>query len=238
MSADRAEAISFGLSRTQERITDACRACGRDPAEVTLVVVTKTYPASDVALLVDLGVRDVAENRDQEARVKSAEVASLRPDAELRWHMIGQLQRNKCASVAGWADQVESVDRLALVGPLARAADARGAPLDVLVQLNLDPAPAPGRGGSRSEDLHDVAAAVAAMPSLRLRGVMGVAPLDEDPRGAFAALSLAAAGIRASWPMAGTISAGMSGDLEAAIAAGSTQVRIGSAVLGSREAGR
>jgi pyridoxal phosphate enzyme (YggS family) len=212
--------------------------CGRDPHQVNLVVVTKTYPASDVAILADLGVRDVAENKDQDGRAKSAEVRLLRTQADLRWHMIGQLQRNKCSSVARWADDVESVDRIALVEPLARTARDRTKVLDVLIQVNLDEVSTPGRGGAAPDDVDVLAAAIDRESSLRLRGVMGVAPLAGDARAAFERLGVIAAALRASYPGATVFSAGMSGDLEEAIAAGSTQVRIGSAVLGRRTAGR
>ena len=238
MSDERVHQIAAGLRDVRDRIAAACRTCGRDAQQVSLVVVTKTYPARDVAILSDLGVRDVAENKDQEGRAKAAEVRLLRPQADLRWHMIGQLQRNKCASVAGWADDVESVDRVALVEPLARSARDRTKPLDVLIQVNLDVVPVPGRGGAASDDVDLLAAAIDRESSLRLRGVMGVAPLSGDAFGAFQRLGVIAEALRASHPEAGVLSAGMSGDLEEAIAAGSTQVRIGSAVLGRRTAGR
>jgi len=255
-SPGRTAQLRSALADVNARIAAACAASGRDPAGVTLMVVTKTYPASDVAILAELGVHDIAENRDQEARVKAADLADEQRQWGFRWHMIGQLQRNKCASVAVWADVVESVDRLALVEPLARAAARRAGQLDVLVQVNLDPVPAPGRGGIPPEAALDLAAAIDAEPSLRLRGVMGVAPAKippmpdraDDPMSGigvrdiaaagFARLSAVSAQVRARWPEAVIMSAGMSGDLEAAIAAGSTQVRIGSAILGSRDAGR
>ena len=238
MSTERREEIESGLQEVRARIAAACRACGRQADDVRLIVVTKTYPASDVAILADLGVHDVAENREQEGRSKAAEVRLLRPHSDLRWHMIGQLQRNKCASVARWADDVESIDRLALVDPLARAAMGRASPLDVLIQVNLDEEVRTGRGGVGIADLDDLVAAVDRAAPLRLRGVMGVAPQAGDARAAFDRLRTAAATIVATHPDATVLSAGMSGDLEEAIAAGSTQVRIGSAVLGPRISGR
>lgn len=219
--------IAAGLDEVRARIDTAARAAGRrDP--VRLVVVTKTFPVSDLAILAALGVRDVGENRDQEARAKHA------PELPLRWHMIGQLQRNKAASVARWADVVESVDRHDLIAPLGRAAVAAGRTLDVLVQVCLDPAPTPGRGGALPTDVVDLIGMVAQEPGLRAAGVMAVAPHPGAPAEAFARLAEVAARVRAVAPEAVEISAGMSGDLEEAIEHGATQVRVGGAVLGPR----
>jgi pyridoxal phosphate enzyme (YggS family) len=196
-----------------------------------LVVVTKTFPADDVAVLVDLGIQHVGENRDQEAEPKAA---ALRGSC-LVWHFIGQLQSNKARSVAGYADVVESVDRRKLVGALSRAAaDLRppDRPLSCLVQVRLDDQP--GRGGAAPDEVAELAAAISAAPGLLLGGVMAVAPLDADPDAAFQLLSEVAAKVRRDHPGADIVSAGMSGDLEAAVRHGATQVRLGSAVLGYR----
>jgi pyridoxal phosphate enzyme (YggS family) len=230
----RAEEISAGLAAVNARIERACAAAGRDPDEITLIVVTKTYPASDVELLAGLGVVDVGENRDQEAAPKAAAVS-----APVRWHFVGQLQRNKCRSVVTYADAVHSVDGVRLAETLAGAAQRhRERALDVLVQVSIDGDPARGgavRGGDADRDLERVAAAVAEAPALRLAGVMAVAPMDWTPDAAFASLARTAVDLRAAYPEATAISAGMSGDLEAAIAHGATHVRIGSAVLGTRD---
>jgi pyridoxal phosphate enzyme (YggS family) len=230
----RVDEIRAGLAGVRARIERACVAAGRDPGEVTLVVVTKTYPASDVELLAGLGVVDLWENRDQEAAPKAAEVS-----APVRWHFVGQLQRNKCRSVVTYADVVHSVDGVRLAETLGGAAERhRERALDVLVQVSVDGDPARGgavRGGDADRDLDRVAAAVAAAPALRLAGVMAVAPMDWAPDAAFASLAEVSAGLRARYPEATAISAGMSGDLEAAIAHGATHVRIGSAVLGTRD---
>jgi hypothetical protein len=226
----RAE-VAAGLARVRARITAACDDAGRDPADITLVVVTKTYPASDVALLAELGVRDVGENRDQEAAAKHA--ASRRQgDLGLRWHFIGQLQSNKARSVAEYADLVHSVDRTSLVGALDRAAARRGRVLDCLLQVSLDGDPS--RGGVPVGDLAGLAAHAAAAEHLRTRGVMAVAPLGADPMRAFAALHQLLEIVREHSPQALVISAGMSGDLEAAVTSGATHLRVGSAILGSR----
>jgi pyridoxal phosphate enzyme (YggS family) len=227
----RREEVAAGLAAVRRRIAAACEQAGRDPDEVTLTVVTKFFPASDVRILADLGVTDVGENRHQEAVEKAAECTDL----PLSWHFIGGLQSNKAAAVAGYAQVVESVDRAKLVGGLARGAAGRAEPLDCLLQVTLDP---PGRGQGRSgaevSDLPDLAERVAAQPGLRLRGLMAVAPLDDDPEEAFARLARIAADFRRDHPDATWLSAGMSGDLEAAIRHGATHVRVGSAVLGSR----
>ncbi|MGH3942453.1 MAG: YggS family pyridoxal phosphate-dependent enzyme [Pseudonocardiaceae bacterium] len=237
-SADRREELATALARVRSRIRAACTALGRDPAEVRLLAVTKTFPARDVALLADLGVLDVAESRDQEAAAKVADAQALRPSAPLRWHLVGRLQRNKARSVASWAVQVQSVDSVRLVSALDRAVGAaeeageREGPLGVLVQASLDGDPS--RGGCPLPELGMLADRVAAAPRLRLEGVMGVAPLGVDPSSAFAALATAAQRLRREHPGALELSAGMTGDLEQALAHGSTCVRVGTALLGGR----
>jgi len=222
--------LATNLAEVRERIALAATSAARLPDEVMLVVVTKTWPAEDVALLASMGVCDVAENRDQEAAPKAAALDALGGPV-VRWHFIGQLQRNKARSVARYADQVESVDRESLVVALSAARDPEQ-PLDVLIQVSLDGEVA--RGGSLPDDVPRLADLVESTSSLRLRGVMAVAPLDEDPRRAFGRLRELSERLRESHPGADRISAGMSGDLEAAIAEGATQVRIGTAVLGHR----
>jgi pyridoxal phosphate enzyme (YggS family) len=235
VSSRRAE-VAAGLDRVAARIEAACAAAGRDPGEITLVVVTKLFPADDVRLLADLGVRHVAENRHQEAVDKHAECAGL----GLTWHFVGHLQSNKAAAVAAYADVVHSVDRAKLLPGLERGAEARGRPLDVLVQVSLDPpeVAARGRSGVAADRAADLAARVAASEGLRLRGVMGVAALGEDPQAGFAKLLDVAAVVRRVEPAATWVSAGMSGDLEAAVRHGATHVRVGSAILGNRPAHR
>jgi PLP dependent protein len=227
----RRDEVAHGLKAVRERIATACRSCGRDPDEVTLTVVTKFFPASDVRLLADLGVTDVGENRHQEAEAKARECADL----GLRWHFIGGLQSNKAAAVAAYADVVESVDRAKLINGLSKGALERGAVLDCLVQVSLDPPGAgAGRSGALPADVPALAEQIVGTEWLRLRGVMAVAPLGEDPSAVFARLAETAAEVRRLDPSATWVSAGMSGDLEEAIRAGATHVRVGSAVLGRR----
>lgn len=235
MSARRTE-LAAGLDAVRRRVADAATAAGRGADTVGLVVVTKFFPASDVRDLAELGVRDVGENRHQEAEAKAAECADL----DLRWHFIGGLQSNKAAAVAAYAGVVESLDRPKLVGPLARGraarrdrGDAEG-PLDCLVQVSLDDPGADHRAGCPPEGLAELCDRVAAEEHLRLAGLMAVAPLGAEPAAAFERLASYAARVRADHPDATTLSAGMSGDLEEAVAAGATHVRVGSAVLGAR----
>jgi PLP dependent protein len=228
---ERRAQLATNLARVRARIADACTAAGRDRGEVTLVAVTKTYPASDVVHLAEIGVRDIGENRDQEAAPKAAEVAAH--GVSVRWHFVGQLQRNKARSVVRYADLVHSVDSVRLAGALADAVErGRDLPLEVLVQVSIDGDPE--RGGVAGEELDRVVAAVAERSSLRLRGVMAVAPLGWLPDTAFARLSDIAERIRDRHPDATIVSAGMSEDLEAAVRWGATHVRIGSALLGKR----
>ncbi len=227
----RREEVAANLAVVRDRIAAACAAAGREPAEVTLVAVTKTFPTEDVRMLAELGVLDVGENRDQEARAKAAALQDL----PLRWHFVGRLQTNKCRSVARYATVVHSVDRAGLVAALGRAAHDAGRRLTVLVQVALDDDPT--RGGARPDDVPALADAVAADHRLVLGGVMAVAPLGADPGRAFARLAEVAAAVRADHPTATAVSAGMSGDLEAAVRNGATHVRIGTALLGGRRPG-
>lgn len=226
----RREDVAAGLAAVRERIARACGDVDRDPAEVTLVVVTKFFPADDVRLLADLGVEHVGENRHQEAEAKAADCADL----PLTWHFIGGLQSNKAAAVTSYAGVVESVDRAKLVRPLDRGAGEQGRTLDVLLQVSLDPPGREGRAGVDPADLAGLAGAVDAAGSLRLRGLMAVAPLGEDPAQAFARLAVVRTELLGTHPGATWLSAGMSGDLEDGVRAGATHVRVGSAVLGSR----
>jgi pyridoxal phosphate enzyme (YggS family) len=234
VSGRRAE-VAANLDRVRERIAAACERAGRLEDQVTLTVVTKFFPASDVRLLAELGIRHVGENRHQEAEAKAVACADL----GLTWHFIGGLQSNKAAAVARYAAVVESLDRPKLVRGLSAGAHRSDRRVDVLVQVNLDPGgpgerAGRGRAGVAPQDAAPLARLVSQAEGLRLRGVMGVAPLGEDPLPAFAALADVAAQVRLVDPAATWMSAGMSSDLEAAVGCGATHVRIGSAVLGRR----
>ncbi len=225
-----------GLRVVRSRIDDACHHAGRPTSEVSLIVVTKYFPSADVLRLHDLGVRDVGENRDQEASRKVGEL----PDpvrADLTVHFIGQLQSNKARHVAAYADVVHSLDRTKLVRALDRAALEHERTLDVLVQVDLSGGDA-GRGGSEPGQVSRLADQVEEARGLRLRGLMAVAPLGAPARPAFEHLADLADRIRADHPAATWMSAGMSGDLEDAVMCGATHLRVGSAILGSRPARR
>jgi pyridoxal phosphate enzyme (YggS family) len=232
----RGAELAANLARVEERITRACVTAGRAREDVTLVVVTKTYPADDVRLLAGLGVRQVAENRDQEAAPKADACADL----PLTWHFVGQLQTNKARSVVRYADFVHSVDRPRLVGALSSAAEREGRRIGCLLQVALDreTGAAGRRGGVAPDAVGELADEVAAAPGLWLAGVMTVAPLTGPyagkPGAAFERLGEISTVLRANHPAATMVSAGMSADLEEAVAAGATHVRIGSAVLGVR----
>ncbi len=242
--ADRLAELTGRLAAVRVRIAEACQAAGRPASDVTLIAITKTFPASDVALLASLGVTDVGENRDQEAAPKAAETAALgvRP----RWHFVGQLQVNKVASVVRYADVVHSVDRTRLVRALGSRAASAGRRISCLIQVDLDPDVASavrsvdespddqGRGGARPADVLALADAIAGQDSLVLGGVMAVAPLGAPPGPAFRRLRTMADEVRAVHSGARMISAGMSGDLDDAVAEGATHVRVGTALLGGR----
>jgi hypothetical protein len=224
----RREELAQRLADVRRRMARACAAAGRDVSELTLIAVTKTRPASDVRLLHELGLADVGENRDSEAAPKAAQCADL----DLTWHFVGQLQTNKAASVVRYASVVHSVDRPRLIGALGRAARGAGRVIECLVEVSLDGDPA--RGGAVAGDVPALAEALAAEEGLTLGGVMAVAPLTMAPADAFTRLLASAAVVRAIRPGAAVISAGMSGDLEAAVGAGATHLRIGTALLGDR----
>jgi len=235
---NRRTEIENALAAVRDRVATACHAAGRAPDTVRLIAVTKTFPATDAALVTDLGVTDLGENREQEAGPKVADLRELRPDTAVRWHMLGRLQRNKARAVARWAAEIQSVDSDRLVDALDRAVGAareageRVEPLDVLVQVSIDGDPT--RGGALLDTLMPLADHVARSGELRLRGLMAVAPLSLTPADAFERLAGAADLLREDHPGATEVSSGMTNDLEIAITHGSTCVRVGTALLGTR----
>jgi PLP dependent protein len=228
--SSRLSEIGSNLEIIESRISNACSAAGRDISEITLIAVTKTYPASDVDLLKELGIENVGENRDQEASSKKSEVKN-----KFNWHFIGQLQSNKAKSVVNYADLIHSVDRWSLAKEIQKSAQGINKVQPVLIQVDLDQSgPDPTRGGIWPAELNELAASINQASHLELRGLMSVAPLGEKPELAFARL----ADIRVDFlklnPHAKILSAGMSDDLESAILHGATHLRIGSALLGER----
>jgi pyridoxal phosphate enzyme (YggS family) len=231
-SAERTAELAANLSDVQAQI-DAARLRAERTDPVTLIAVTKTYPAADVRALADLGVTQVGENRHPEARNKYREV----DDARLLWHFIGGVQTNKAGQIARYADVVHSVDRPQLVAALDRGAQAAERRLRCLVQVDFDTTD-PGRSGVEAAQVGDLAQLIADSENLDLGGVMTVAPLRSNPAEVFAELAELSTVIRASWPGADWISAGMSHDLDAAVACGATHVRIGRSILGERTSTR
>lgn len=233
---DRKAQLAGNLAKVEGRIAAACAAAGRKRDEVTLIVVTKTYPASDVRILSELGVRHVAENKDQDAGPKAAECSDL----SLVWHFVGQLQTNKVRSVVRYADLVQSVDRSRLVTALSKEAVRVGREVGCLIQVALD-ADEGGRGergGVGPGGIEELADLLARSPGVRVDGLMTVAPLTGEyagrQRAAFERLMDLSTDLRRAHPAANMVSAGMSADLEDAVAAGATHVRVGTAVLGVR----
>ena len=215
--------LSSSLNEVLERIAQAAKDAGRVAADITLIAVTKTYPASDVEMLGNLGVGNFGENRDREGSEKAAVVPAI-------WHFQGQIQSNKISSIASWADAVHSLDDGRHIRLLAAAAKSK--PLSVFLQVSLDSQP--GRGGAMPQELSRLAELALAEPSLKLEGLMAVAPLGEDPESAFFRLSQIHSDFRQQFPLSPSLSAGMSGDFEIAIRHGATHVRVGSSILGSR----
>jgi len=235
--------IAGNIARVREQIAEACARAGRDPAEVTLIAVTKNFPAAYVEAVAQAGLTDVGENKAQELAAKHADLAGL----PARWHFIGRLQRNKVRSVVQHADVIQSVDRPALIQAIARAVEesdrfSASHPLDIMLQVDLDPHPPhsdkdsmSARGGVHPDHIGELAAQVAEHPALRLIGLMAVAPLGHDPGACFSRLARLSDRLREVYPAATGISAGMSGDFPVAIENRATMVRVGTALFGSRE---
>jgi PLP dependent protein len=242
--ADRRAELAANLAAVHASIAEACAAAGRNPAEVHLIAVTKTFPVPDIMILNELGQRDIGENKDQEAAPKVAACAAAGID--VRWHFVGQLQVNKAGSVVRYAYMIHSVDRMRLVEALSRRAIEAGRPVHCLVQVDLGgeaggashdgQGGVAGRGGADPGQVLALADAIAGHDGLLLAGVMAVAPLGQSARPAYARLWEIAETVRAAHPTAQVISAGMSGDLGEAVAEGATHVRIGTALLGGRRA--
>jgi pyridoxal phosphate enzyme (YggS family) len=226
----RRDELAANLASVEERITTVCTDAGRDRSEITLVVVTKTYPQSDAELLRELGVTDIGENRHPEAESKVTD--------GLRLHFVGGLQTNKAGAVTRYADVVQSVDRPKLARSLARGAEAAGREIECLVQVDFQEGADAGRAGVAPGDIAPLADEVAALDGLTLGGLMTVAPLGADPRPVFDRLMELSADLRRRHPAASVVSAGVSDDFEHAVRAGATHLRVGRSVLGERPPAR
>ncbi|TFV60614.1 YggS family pyridoxal phosphate-dependent enzyme [Mycobacterium sp. PS03-16] len=241
VAPNRDAELADALAAVRARLTAAAEAAGRDPGEIALLPVTKFFPASDVVILHGLGCRDFGESREQEASRKAGDVAAALPGHPVRWHMVGRIQRNKARAIARWAHVAHSVDSAKLVTALDRAATealtdgVRTAPLQVYLQLSLDGDVSRGGVDIGSPDLVDeLCAAADAAAGLDFVGFMAIPPLGADPDEAFARLRAERDRVQPNHPQRLGLSAGMSGDLEAAVKHGSTCVRVGTAVMGSR----
>lgn len=241
MVTDRESELAASLTAVRERLARAAKAAGRDVGDITLLPVTKFFPASDIRILRGLGCRDFAESREQEASTKAAELAAEFADDPVRWHMVGRIQRNKARAVARWAYAAHSVDSAKLIAALDRgAADAladgvRVAPLRVYLQLSLDGDVE--RGGidvNRPDLIDELCAAVDSAQALQFVGLMGIPPLGADAAGAFSRLQAEWHRVQRLYEQRLELSAGMSGDLETAVEHGSTCVRVGTALMGPR----
>jgi pyridoxal phosphate enzyme (YggS family) len=231
VNMERFRELEESLASARERLAKACDQYGRKNVE--LMVVTKTHPVSDIEILYQLGVRSVGENRDQEGRVKAEQLPS-----DLTWNMIGQIQSKKINSIARWAQVIQTCDRLSLVEKFSQAAHIAEKNIGLMIQVSLDPNSPVGRGGVQPDQVMGLAAAIDQAPSLDLLGLMAVAPHPTTgiaPTDAFSVLARISGDLTTRYPEATQISAGMSEDLEAAIAHGATQVRLGSAILGARD---
>ena len=226
MAIDRSGEIATNLEAVRDQISKAASIAGRALDEITLIAVTKTFPASDVEILRDLGVNDFGENRDADAAPKAAAVGGT-------WHFQGQIQSNKLKSITSWANVIHSLDEIRHFEVIEKSAPY---PLDIFCQVSLDGSA--GRGGVSEQKLYELAQAIEKSATHRLQGLMAVAPLGVDPSDAFSKLSVIHKAFMADFPKADKLSAGMSGDFKEAIAYGATHIRIGSSILGSRYAYR
>ena len=222
MALTRKEELRQNLSDIKSRISTASLNSGRDHNQISLIVVTKTFPLSDVQILNGLGVNDFGENRDDDARTKAPEIAA-------RWHFQGQIQSNKLKSICSWAHVIHSLDDARHFEIIQRVASHS---IDIFLQVDLDGSQ--NRGGALVESLYPLAEKVERDPNHHLVGLMAVAPLGVEPNVAFSELHAIHSAFISEFPAASALSAGMSGDFETAIAHGATHVRIGSQILGSR----
>jgi pyridoxal phosphate enzyme (YggS family) len=241
MASARERELADALVAARARVEHAAQAAGRNPGEIELLPITKFFPAGDVLILRRLGCLEFGESREQEASNKSAEVGAVLGNELIRWHMVGQIQRNKARSIAGWAYAVHSVDSAKVIAALDRAASEalsegrRAEPLRVYLQLSLDGDES--RGGvdiGRPDSVDELCAAVAAADGLAFVGLMAIPPLDADPEDAFARLEQEKERVQKAYEQPLGLSAGMSSDLEIAVKHGSTCVRVGTALLGQR----
>ena len=223
---NRTSEITANLNDVKAKIASAALKAGRDADEITLIVVTKTFPVSDLEILYSLGVREFGENRDQEAAEKVARLPS-----DINWNFQGGIQSNKLKSITTWAGCIHSVDKLKYAQIISE--QNTGKPKEIFIQVSLDQPPE-SRGGVDPKKLIDLASEITKLPGISLKGLMVVAPLDLPEEQAFLKLKEIQADFVAVFKDAKYLSAGMSGDYEMAISYGATHLRIGSSILGNR----
>ena len=223
---NRADEISKNLTQVKQRIADAAKKSHRSIDEITLIVVTKTFPLSDLEILYSLGVREFGENRDQEAAVKVGQLP-----ADINWHFQGGIQSNKLKSITSWASCIHSVDQLKYAKIISE--NSAGESKSIFIQVSLDQPPE-SRGGVDPQKLINLAKDIEQLPNISIMGLMAVAPVTGDQRGAFVRLQGISNDFKASFETAKSLSAGMSGDYEMALEYGATHLRIGSSILGNR----
>lgn len=233
VNQERKTEIANGLEITISRINAAAKSANRNPSDISLIVVTKTFPRSDADFLYELGVRDFGENRDQEGAVKAE---NFHPDA--KWHFQGKIQSNKIKSIANWADVIHSlaeIDHAKAISDRHQMKEAAlSAKYPVLIQVSLDTEKRIERNGIEPKALTEFADAIAKISGLEIKGLMAVAPIAENPNIAFVRMAEIFSDFQQKFPMATWLSAGMSGDFESAITHGATHLRIGSSILGNR----
>lgn len=232
MSELDTHSIEARLTALNQRIERACAACGRSPQEVTLVGVSKTKPAKDVAMAHALGLANFGENYIQEAGDKIQALKQI----EATWHFIGSIQSNKTQDVAQHFDWVHTVDR-EKIGKRLSAQCPSNKVLNVLVQVNIDDDPA--KGGCSAAELPNLVNQLTSLPNLQVRGLMTILSKASEPRASYQSVAQLSHGVRqalseANKPLWDSLSMGMTGDLEHAIAAGATHIRIGTALFGER----
>ena len=218
--------IEENLNQVRQKITDAAAKSGRNPNEINLIVVTKTFPISDLEILYSLGVREFGENRDQEASVKAKALPQ-----DINWHFQGGIQSNKLKSICSWASVIHSVDQFKYAKIISEQPSVKAR--QIFIQVSLDEPPE-SRGGVDPAKLIELANQISSLPNIKVLGLMAVGPVYREIEPAFARLQQIQAGFLTDFKDAVFLSSGMSGDYELAISYGATHLRIGSSILGIR----
>jgi pyridoxal phosphate enzyme (YggS family) len=223
---NRRQEIEENLNQVRKNIAEAASKSGRNPDDINLIVVTKTFPISDLEILYSLGLREFGENRDQEASVKAKALPQ-----DINWHFQGGIQSNKLKSICSWASVIHSVDKFKYAQIISEQKSAT--PMQIFIQVSLDQPPE-SRGGVDPAKLIELANRISSLPNLKVLGLMAVGPVDQEVEPVFARLQQIQASFLTYFKDANFLSSGMSGDYEMAISYGATHLRIGSSILGNR----